>query len=92
MINLRSLPLIILTVLAIASAQAADKPAKATTAGTGQQIVAHDSKSFCYLADKAYSEGAVVEGRECKRRPGADIVAPDKQPLTWQPPSSVFKQ
>ena len=80
----------------MASAQAADtpadKPAKVTTAGTGQQLVAHDSKSFCYLADKAYSEGAVVEGRECKRRPGADIFAPDKQPLTWQRPSSVFKQ
>lgn len=85
--------LIIVATLVPGSAIAGDqalptpKPASASAAkALPAKSSAHDAHAFCYLADQAYSEGAVVEGRECKRRPSADVFAQDKQPLSWQEP------
>jgi len=44
-----------------------------------------DPVLFCYYAGKAYSEGMVLHGRVCERRPTMDVLARYKQPLTWQP-------
>lgn len=85
--------LILVAALVAGSAAAADqappasKPASASAAKpTPAKGSARDAHAFCYLADQAYSEGAVVDGRECRRRPSADVFAQDKQPLSWQEP------
>lgn len=44
-----------------------------------------DPRSFCYYAGEAYSEGMVLHGRVCERRPTTDVLARYQQPLTWQP-------
>lgn len=40
-------------------------------------------RAFCYLGDKAYSEGAVVNGAECTRSAADKLNASDTRPLVW---------
>lgn len=66
-----------------ASTHHAPKPAEQETGTTD----AYDPKTFCYLAGKAYSEGSVVDGRECRRRETAFVSSDNEDPpLSWQPP------
>jgi len=43
----------------------------------------HDAKSFCYHDDKAYSEGAKLDGKSCRHRPTIDFYEEDKTDLYW---------
>lgn len=44
-----------------------------------------DRTVFCYLDGKSYSEGAVVEGRECRPVKTAQAPGSAEQALVWQP-------
>lgn len=68
---------------------AAADVALGTTATPKQATERKDALSFCYFADKAYSEGTVLEGRECKRRPTFMTNDRDNQPLIWQDVSKL---
>lgn len=77
--------------LLVSSAFAADKSTATQLPSQGKHEVSkykcqtqRDPHSFCWHADLAYSEGAVVDGRECARL-GADVFERAKQPLGWQP-------
>jgi hypothetical protein len=44
----------------------------------------YDAKSFCYYDDKAYSEGAKLNGRTCRPRPRTGFYEKGKTVLYWE--------
>ena len=44
----------------------------------------HDAKNFCYHDDKAYSEGAKLNGMSCRHRPSTDVYERNKTALYWE--------
>ncbi|WKB50557.1 hypothetical protein [Eleftheria terrae] len=48
-----------------------------------------DTKRFCYHAGQVYSEGALVDDRQCLRAPTSDVFSRHEQPLSWQRPSAL---
>ena len=44
----------------------------------------HDAKNFCYFDDKAYSEGAKLNGMSCRHRPSTDVYERNKTALYWE--------
>lgn len=50
--------------------------------------VAIDTVNFCYFADKAYSEGAVLNDMMCERHHEDFVKADKKETLYWSKVSS----
>lgn len=60
----------------------ASQPAEiATPSGADQRL---DPTAFCYVGDKAYSEGWRLDGLICAKGPIANVFKAEEQPLAWR--------
>lgn len=90
---MRKTAAVLLTIFAIAPGVSNADPVAKNNVHEEKQAAstaAMDTVNFCYFADKAYSEGAVLNDIVCERHHESFVETDKKETLYWGKVSSRF--